>query len=34
MKELREKVEEEGRKKKKEQEAKATVEKELTTFLG
>ena len=34
VKELREKVEEEGRQKKKEQEAKAMVEKELTTFLG
>ena len=34
MKELREKLEEEGRQKKKEQKAKATVEKELTAFLG
>ena len=34
MKELREKLEEEGCQKKKEQEAKVMVEKELTTLLG
>ena len=34
VKELREKLEEEGCQKKKEQEAKATVEKELTALLG
>ena len=34
VKELREKLEEEGFQKKKEQEAKATVEKELTALLG
>ena len=34
VKELSEKLEEEGRQKKKEQKAKASVEKELTTLLG
>ena len=34
MKELREKLKKEGQLKKKEQQAKATVEKELATFLG
>ena len=34
VKELREKLEEKGCQKKKEQEAKATVEKELMAFLG
>ena len=34
MKDLREKLEEEGHQKEKEQEAKATMEKELTALLG
>ena len=34
VKELREKLEEEGRQKKKEQKAKVSVEKELTALLG
>ena len=34
VKELREKLEEEGRQKKKEQKAKASVEKELMALLG
>ena len=34
VKELREKLEEEGSKKKKEQEAKETIEKKLTALLG
>ena len=34
MKELKEKLEEEGHQKKKEQEAKVMVEKELTALLG
>ena len=34
VKELREKLKEEGHQKKKEQQAKATVEKELAAFLG